>query len=198
MNGDHAPSSLHTELLEKGCGHDAFVADKCVWVEEGSADDGHDDDAEASAENLAAVAYHRTSCHGAKVGHDLRDGHRVGREVVLILQHQRVNVLRAMRHEIETGHQQDQVYKDEPMLHESHSSFGHESAGQVSAGFSHCLSFAVCLGFWQAETEDDDQDRRPSAKPVQRSPAMRGGVDQASGECGRQQISKRVSLLQHA
>ena len=65
MDGNDAPSSLDAELLEEGGGDDVLAADEGVWVEEGAADDGDEDDAEAATKDLAGVADDGPAGHGA-------------------------------------------------------------------------------------------------------------------------------------
>ena len=97
MDGDDAPGSLHAELFKEGRGDDGVAADKGVRVQQTSADYADEDDAEAPSEALGAVADDGTASHGAEVGHDLSDSHSVGRLVVLVLQHRRVQILGAVR-----------------------------------------------------------------------------------------------------
>lgn len=56
-------------------------------------------------------------------------------------------------------------------------SFGDEGGTDVALLISDGFSFDVCLGFGEAETKDNDQDRRASTEPIERSPSMRSGVN---------------------
>ena len=109
VDRDHAPGALHAELLEEGGGDDGVRGRECVGVEQAAAQDADDDDAEAAAEDLRAVAHHRAAGHGAEVRHHLGHRHGVGGEAELVGQHGRVQVLRAVRHEVEAGHEEHQV-----------------------------------------------------------------------------------------
>lgn len=109
MDGDDAPGALDTELLEEGYCCDLFGTDECVGVEEAAADDANEDYGEAAPEDLGAVPYGRAACHSPKISNNLSDCDGVWGEAVLILEHGGVEILRAMGHEIEAGHQKDKV-----------------------------------------------------------------------------------------
>ena len=96
MDGNHAPGALDAELFEEGGGGDRVAAGEGVGVEEAAADDADEDDAEASSEDLGAVPDYGAAGHGAEVGDHLRDGHGVGAEFVLVLEHGGVEVLGAV------------------------------------------------------------------------------------------------------
>ena len=85
VDGDDAPGALHAELLEEGGGHDLVAAGEGVRVEEGAADDGDEDDAETTAEDLGGVADDCASGHGAEIRDNLSDGDGVGGEFELVL-----------------------------------------------------------------------------------------------------------------
>ena len=57
-------------------------------------------------------------CHNLHLGHC----YGVCREIVLVRQHGRVQILRAMGHEVEARHKQDHVNEEQPMLLEGHPS----------------------------------------------------------------------------
>ena len=109
VDGNDAPCALDAELFKECRGHDFVAADESVWVQQRAADDGDDDDAEASTEDLGGVPDHGAACHGAQVGDYLRDGDSVGGEVVFVLEHERIEILRAVGHEVEPRHEEDQV-----------------------------------------------------------------------------------------
>ena len=155
MDGYNAPSALHAELFEKSRRHDFLAADESVRIEQSAADDGDENDAESSAEDLRRVADDGAAGHGAEVGDDLRDGDGVGGEIVLVFDHERVEVLGAVGHEIEAGHEEDEVDEEEPVFFEGDAAFGEEGAGYVAVCFAHCISLAVGCCFWKAETEED-------------------------------------------
>lgn len=115
MNGNHAPSALDAELLEEGGSGNAVVADKSVGVEEGAADDAAGHDGEAAAKELAQVADGGAADDGAEVGDDLGDGDHVGGEAELVAEHDGVDVLAAVGHEVEAGHEEDEVDEDGPV-----------------------------------------------------------------------------------
>lgn len=96
VNGDHAPGALYHELLEEGGGHDGFVFDEGVGVEEGAADDADDDYGEAAAEDLTGPAAEGAAGEGAEVGDDLGDCDAVLGEIELVAEHGGVEILGAM------------------------------------------------------------------------------------------------------
>lgn len=96
MNGDDTPGSLDHELLEEGGGHDAFVLDEGVRVEEGAADDADDYYGEAAAEDLGGPAAEGAAGESAEVGDDLGDCDAVFGEVELVAEHGGVEVLGAV------------------------------------------------------------------------------------------------------
>lgn len=84
VDWDNAPGALNAELFEECCCDDSFAAGECVGVEQGSADDTDKNDAEAPAEDLAAVPDHGAAGHGAQVCDDLSDRDGVGGELELV------------------------------------------------------------------------------------------------------------------
>lgn len=96
MDGDDAPCALHAELLEEGSRHDGFVVHEGIGVQQGTTDDGDDDDGEAAAKDLTRPAAEGTAGQGTEVGDDLGDGDGVGGEAELVRQHGGIEVLRAV------------------------------------------------------------------------------------------------------
>ena len=93
--------------------------------------------------------------------------------------------LATVRHEVETSHEKDHVAEEEPVLAEGDFAFGQECACDVTLGSSESLPVTVGLCFWQAQTENDDQDWRACSEPEQWTPAVGSGVDEAAGKrCG--------------
>lgn len=199
VDGDDAPGALDAELLEEGGGHDGGVVDKRVGVEQGAADNAAADDAEATADGLAQETNKRSSSHGAQVSHNLRDGDFVGAEAELVGQHGRVQILAAVAHEVEAGHEQDEVEQQQPVALDGDFAFSEEDAADrlfvaaVAAGLdAHAHALAVGLGLGHHEAEGDEEDGRAGAEPVQRAPSVGGGVDEAAGEGGSEEVSKGV------
>src|SRR5690349_9381294 len=104
-----------TYLFKERRSHDGQAGSESVRIEKSAADDTHDDDAESSAKDLGAESYHRTTRHRSEVGDDLRYGNLIGIEVVLIRKHGWIQILRAVRHEVEAGHEKDQVDEQDPV-----------------------------------------------------------------------------------
>jgi len=55
------------------------------------------------------------------------------------------------------------------------------------------LQKRVC--FWEAQTEDDEENGRASAEPEERTPAVGCGVDETAGEDCCQDVAEGVALL---
>lgn len=60
------------------------------------------------------------------------------------------------------------------------------------------LALEEGVGLRQEHPVNDDEHGRTGTEPVQRSPSMRGSINQAAGKCRSQQVSKRIALLQQA
>ena len=189
----HAP--LYTELLEEGCCDDGVRGGEGVRIEQGAADDAHNDDAEAAAEDLAAVADQSAAGHGSEVGDDLCDSDSVGAEAELIGKHGWVEILRAVGHEVEAGHQKDHVDQQEPVAFQSNFAFADEGAGDVAFGLAQRVASLVGLSLREAEAEEDDENRWTGTEPEERSPAVGSSVDEATSEGGRKQIAECIALL---
>jgi hypothetical protein len=93
VDRDNAPRALDTELLEEGCGHKCVGGGKRIGVQQGAANDGDEDDAEAAAEDLRAVTDNGAAGHGSQISDDLGDGDGVGGEIVLVGEECRVEIL---------------------------------------------------------------------------------------------------------
>ena len=132
MNRNHSPGALHAELLKEGCCDQGVCRGIRVRVQQGPADHADDNDGESAPEFLRAVPYHSASSYGTQVGHNLRDGGCVRREFELILQQGRVEILRSVAHEIEAGHEQDEVDEKEPMLAYNNLALRQKGAGKVA------------------------------------------------------------------
>ena len=114
------------------------------------------------------------------------------------MQHGRVEVLATVRHEIEAGHDEDEVDQEDPVSFDGHFAFSEESTGDAGAGtVPSGDAVAIGLGFREHEAEGDDEDGWAGAEPVEWSPAVGGGVNKAAGEGGREEVAEGVALLQH-
>ena len=148
MDGDDAPCALDAELF-KECGrHDRFVANKGIGIQQSAANDADEDDGKSSTEDLATEADDCTSRHGTQIRYHLGDGHGIGGEVVLVLNHERVNILTAMRHEVEARHEQNEVDEEQPVPLQGDFAFGEESVGDVPVGLPHRRTITEGFGFW--------------------------------------------------
>src|SRR4051812_9788208 len=96
MNWDDPPSTLDAELLKVGWSYDAVAGGEGVGVQQGASNNGNDDDGETTTENGGAIANNSTASDGAQIGNDLGNGDSIGAEVVLVAQHGRIKILRAV------------------------------------------------------------------------------------------------------
>lgn len=169
MDGDHTPSSLNAELLEESRSHDPLVADERVRVQQSSTNDGYEDDAEAPTESLGEIANGSTSADSTQVCNDLRYRHSVGGEVVLVRKHGRVEILRAVGHEVKARHQEDHVDEQDPVSLQGDLAFLDKGLADVLVDFSNAYSFVVGVRLAQTESEGDDQHWNSAAEPVTES-----------------------------
>ena len=100
-------------------------------------------------------------------------------------------------HEVEASHEENQVYQQQPMTFQRHFAFSNERPPDISTLVPDELTLLERIGFWQTETEDDEQNRRAGTEPIQRTPAVRRSIDKTPRKCCRQKVPKSVSLLQH-
>lgn len=124
MDRNDAPRALHAELLEKRGRHDPLVGNEGIRVEQRATNHTDRNDREASPEDLRYIPHHRPTRHGAQIRHNLGDGDGVRGEIVLVLEHEWVDVLRAVRHEIEPGHQQHEIDEEKPVFPNRHAALG--------------------------------------------------------------------------
>lgn len=200
MDGNHSPGALHAELLEKRGRHDGIAADERVRVQQRAAADAAADDAEPTTNRLAAETHDGAAQHGTQVGHDLRDGDLCLAEAQLVRQHGRVQVLAAVAHEVEAGHEEHEVAQQQPVVLQRDLALLEEDLADavvfrpgVGAGFQAQLrALAVGHRLREHEADDDEDGGRAGAEPEERAPAVRGGVDEAAGEGGTEEVSEGV------
>lgn len=197
MNGYNTPGALDGELFEEGGGDDPLVGDESVGVEQGTTDDAHHDDTKPTTKDLGAESNNGTSGDGAHVGDNLRHGDLVCVESELVLEQCRVQILRAVRHEVEAGHEQDQVDENEPVTLQRDLSFLYEGFADAAVRATQLLVGDVGVGLGHEQPPDDEEGGRRGAEPVQRSPAVRCRVHEGAGKGGGQEIARGVTLLQH-
>lgn len=135
MNGDYTPGSLDAKLLKEGGCNNTMVGHERVRIKEGTANNTHHHDTKTAAKYLRGKPDNSTTKHGAKIGNDsvdvsaskyylyvgyeqekfpdendvLGDRNFVCAKVILVLQHGRIEILGAMRHEVEASHEQNQI-----------------------------------------------------------------------------------------
>lgn len=197
VNGNHTPSTLHCELLEERGGPDILGAQEGVRVQQGTADNANDNDCQAAADRLADEAADGTASQGAEVGNDLCDGDLCLGEAELVLNHGGVEILAAVAHEVEAGHQQDQVDEQQPVLLERDLAFADEDGAdrvfaRVAGLRTEALALLVGFRLGQHQTRNDEEHGRACAEPVQRAPAVRGGVDEGARKGCAEEVAKGV------
>ena len=84
-----------------------------------------------------------------------------------------------------------------PMLLQCDPALGHKGTRQASSRMPDLGPLNKGLGLRQTQAESNQQDGRTRRKPIKRPPAMGRRIDQRSCKNGSQQISKRITLLQH-
>jgi hypothetical protein len=62
------------------------------------------------------------------------------------------------------------------------------------SGAADALAFLEGLGFGEAEAEENNQNRRASAKPEEGAPAVGGCIDEGAGEGCGEEVSEGVLL----
>ena len=81
------------------------------------------------------------------------------------------------------------------MFLERDAAFGEEGVGYTTLGFADGIAFSVGCGFWEAQTEDDDEDWWACTEPKEGTPAVGCRIDKATGESCGEEIAERVALL---
>jgi hypothetical protein len=68
-------------------------------------------------------------------------------------------------HEVESGHEQDHVRQNQPVILQSKFRFLLEHLGRILVGIAGFLSFLERLRLRQTQAEDDNENRRTGAEP---------------------------------
>jgi hypothetical protein len=77
-----------------------------------------------------------------------------------------VEILASVRHEVEAGHEADEVDQEKPVLLQSDLALSDECACNAwTSSRALGLTLAERLGLGQAQTEEDDEDRRAGSEP---------------------------------
>lgn len=125
------------------------------------------------------------------------DGDLVGGEVELVGEHGWVKILGSVRHEVEAGHEENQVDELEPVALQCDLSFSDESLAKVSIGVSDSNTLVELSGLTEAETKGNDEDWWAGTEPEEWTPTVRGGADETTRESSGQKVTKGISLLEH-
>ena len=147
VDWDDSPSALHAELLEERRRSDLLRLHERIRIQQCATENADDDDAEAPAEYLRRVADNGAASNSAKVRNHLRDGDLIGIKVQLVLEHGRIQILAAVRHEVEASHEADEVGEEKPVSLKRDFPFAKECAGNVLPSFAHSFSFAEDASF---------------------------------------------------
>lgn len=87
---------LNHGLLEKRRRDHFSIASEAIRVNQSTANDTGENDAEPATKHLREVSDDRTTSHCSQIRHHLRYRDGIGRETVLVLQHRRIQILAAM------------------------------------------------------------------------------------------------------
>ena len=89
-----------------------------------------------------------------------------------------------MGHEVEAGHEEDEVDEYQPMFFEGDFAFAEEGRADPTSSFlpicpccpSNRSMLFINLRLGQQQSQSDDDNRRTGAEPEEWSPAVGGGV----------------------
>lgn len=113
----------------------------------------------------------------------------------MVFEHSRIQILRAMGHEVEAGHEEDHINEKEPVSLNGSSAFLEECICDVLSCFADSLTFNERVSLREEESEDDQENWWPCSKPEEWAPSVRRGVDEASCEDCCEQVPEGVSLF---
>ena len=83
------------------------------------------------------------------------------------------------------------------MLFQRNSAFSYESTSNIALRRTDSLPLSEGFGLWQAQSEDNDEDRWACTEPEQGSPAVRRGIDKTTSKHRGKEVAKSIPLLQH-
>ncbi|KAG7887644.1 hypothetical protein KL936_004341 [Ogataea polymorpha] len=201
MDWNDTPGALDAKLQEKGPGVDSSAFDERPRVQQCGTADAADEDRETSADEVGEVADDNTAHKSADVGHAVRHSGPVVRIVVQLRQHRRIQVLGAVGHEVEAGHEQHKIDDHGPVVLESAGGLLRERWLRNATISVILLNFSLAhkrLGVWERESESEQTHRNRATQQKQRLPAHVDVVCEHSGEHHGQKIAERVALLQQS
>lgn len=138
---------LHAELLEKRSSSYLLRTHERIRIKQRPANNRNINNTKPPPQHLRQIPHRRTTSHSAQIRHDLRDRNRVGGELVFVFQQRGVQVLRAVRHEVEPGHEEDEVDEQQPVAFEGYAAFGEEGGAYVCVGGADALAFEEGVRF---------------------------------------------------
>lgn len=108
----------------------------------------------------------------------LGDSDLGSREIVLVLQHGRVEILGAVRHEVEAGHEQDQVGQQQPVPLDGDLALLDKGLADAAAlRLAQRLVVVVRVRLAEEQAPNDEDGRRARAEPVEGAPLVGCRVD---------------------
>jgi len=115
----------------------------------------------------------------------------------LIAQHNGINVLTTMRHEIETRHEEYKVDEPEPVAAQGNFPLADEGLrdGGVLVDFglgAQALLADVGVVLGQVVARYHDEDGGHGGEPEEGTPAVGGGVDEGAGEDDAEEVAEGV------
>lgn len=207
VDWNNTPSSLNTELNEersqakdaKGVGQDPS------W-DQGTADGDKEDNGQSSSEILREVTSDQSTSNGTTVSGNgsLRSldtgGSRSQSSQLDLLDHRRVQVLRRVREEVETSHEQDTVDADLPLtlehvLERFTKGLGLGGTVRTLFGFLSLVSKEE-FRFGQDGSEAGSKEGKTSTEVEEDSPVVGSNHPRAQVDRSGQEVAKGVTLLE--
>ncbi|EEQ41340.1 hypothetical protein CLUG_05467 [Clavispora lusitaniae ATCC 42720] len=201
VDRNNTPGALDTCLQKESAGVDAWALCVCPWVNHGASKKTGQDNGQSSAHKSGKVAAHHSAENGAQVGHGIGHGRAVSSILQLRAQKRRVQILRAVGHEVETGHHEHTVDHHKPVSADGlFGVFGEAESGLFCLAVLFHLGLSrnkrICLGIHHSP--DNEKHWRPRSKPENGSPAMQRVVCDGSVENNNQKIPKGVTFSENA
>jgi len=107
----------------------------------------------------------KSKVHIPKVSHDLCNRNSVCVESELVLEESRVQILTAVRHEVESSHEKDEVDQEEPVVLKRDFAFLDKGLADAGAGLADSLTLDEGVSLGKEHSVHNDQERRAGTKP---------------------------------
>jgi len=128
------PSTLHKELLKESSGHDPIVSHENPSRDKRRPTNRRKDNTQSATKKGRRVPDDGSPANSPQIGHDSNHRRLSDRISELSLQESGVQILRSVRHKVESSHQQDEITQPECMMLQRRNSLFHESLGRTVIG----------------------------------------------------------------